>query len=1172
MADKVFGPLIQIVTDKLASPFLDKLQNLCSLNENVRRLQHSLPRILAFLEDAEKRQETEKIVEVWLLDLKKVAYESEDLLDELAAEVVKCEQRSITLNWLHSLLSPFKFKPSRDLFDLATELGNKLQELREIVEEGFSMNFKEGTAFKWSESPGRRKETGSFVKESEIYGREEDKKNILELLLPNCEADTSDLLVVPIVGIGGLGKTTLVQLVYKDGKVAQSFDLKIWVHVSEDFDIRKLIIAIIKSATRRNCDFMEMDLLQSELQELLCGRRYLLVLDDVWNEDKKQWDELGGMLNGGVKGSKIIVTTRSKEVASIMGTPESTYDLKGLLEEDCWNLFKKQAFSQGEEEKYPNLLEIGKEIIKKCKGVPLAVKTLGSQLYSKREEKDWWSVEDSDLWNLKQFQSDILPALRLSYDNLSVHLKRCFAFCSLFPKNYEIKKEKLIYMWISGGLIPPLDGSRQLEDIADEYFNYLLHLSFFQKVEKCEDGSRTVYKMHDLIHDLARSIGGNEFAIIDEGSSSSNLAQTRHSSVLCNFDQSSFPLDLCKAKHLRTLLFLHPGGNSDELPSFIPASFIYMRSLDVSGSGIKRLDESIGVLICLRYLDLSNTLVQTLPHTLCDLCNLQTLNFSGCYNLIQLPSRMGRVTSLRHLITTECEGLTSMPPWIGKLVDLQTLPIYIVGKGIGESIAELNKLNLRGELNIKCLENVRDPKEAELANLREKKHIHLLQLTWGDSDQGHYLEGEKGSTSQSSSGCSDYFDIISCLEPHPNLRKLFIIGYPGIKFPSWALPNLVQFFFINCRRCENLPALGQLPFLETIFLQGMNNVVHITKEFYGFNIQAPFPSLKELTLRDFPNLEEWCILNEEGPFPCLKKLTLDGCPKLKKTPIFPSLQHMKLQKCHPCLMDSIEGVTSLSNLTVDSFPQLLNLPGKLLENNRHLVSLEISLCQNLCVLPLELGSLTALKSLVISHCEKLAELPLSLQNLKALEFLEINDCHNLNLLPEDIISGLSSLRTLSIENCKNLISLSDGLRFLTALERLSIMSCPKLAFLPYGWKYLSALRSLSIFSCPELSSLPEGLQHITTLQSLVIHSCPDLTALPDWMGNLSSLRSLAISNCHYLLSLPEGLQHLSKLQHLSIQDCPRLEQRCKQRKGRNWRNIAHIPHIYVGSLKLGKMK
>ncbi|THG08011.1 hypothetical protein TEA_029379 [Camellia sinensis var. sinensis] len=666
-----------------------------------------------------------------------------------------------------------------------------------------------------------------------------------------------------------------------------------------------------------------------------------------------------------------------------------------------------------------------------------------------------------------------LCSLKENTGKLRQSLPLVLAFLEDAEKRQET--EKAIEVW----LLELKNVTYESEDLLDE---------LTAEIMLCENHSRISDKVRNLLpfepsrhlFDLAKELR-NKLKELQDGLDPSNLARTRHSSVVGNFD--SFPLDLIKVKHLRTLL---------------------------------------------------------------------------CY--------LGG-----------CEGLTRMPAGIGKLVHLQTLPIYIVGKGRGESIAELNSLNLRGELSIKCLENVTDAKEAQKANLREKKHLNMLRLIWGDNnDQGHNLKAAKGSTLQGlkygknngspgSSRSNSFWDsgievkdILECLEPHPNLRKLFIKGYSGIKFPGWVLPNLVQVVLINFRRCENLPTLGQLPFLKTICLQGMDGVVCIAEEFYGSDSQTLFPSLKELKLRDFPNLEQWSSIDDREAFPCLGKLIVDGCPNLRKMPVFPSLQRLELRNCHPKIMNSIKDVTSLSILVIDSFQNLLHLPGELLENNTCLRSFEVRKCQNLRSLPSELGSLTALKSLIISHCENLAHLSPSLQNLKALEFLEINDCHGMKTLREDVIGGLSSLRTLVIENCNNLISLSNGLRFLTALERLSIMSCPKLAFLPNGLQNLSTLQSLSILSCPELFSLPVELQHVTTLQSLVIHSCPGLTILPDWVGNFSSLRSLSISNCHYLTSLPAGLQHLSKLQHLSIQDCPLLERLCKQKKGLKFRLLEHL--------------
>ncbi|KAL2476828.1 putative disease resistance protein RGA3 [Forsythia ovata] len=554
----------------------------------------------------------------------------------------------------------------------------------------------------------------------------------------------------------------------------------------------------------------------------------------------------------------------------------------------------------------------------------------------------------------------------------------------------------------------------------------------------------------------------------------------------------------------------------------------------------------------------------------------ETLNLSGCCYLLELPFGMANVTSLRHLNIMGCEGLTQMPAGIGKLVHLQTLPIYIVGKRTWESIAELHSLNLRGELHIKCMENIRDAKEAKKANMREKKHLQMLRLQWGNSKKSKDLTPTKMASSDSSSSSlpeesiKDVEDILECLEPHANLKNLHIEGYPGIVFPRWDLPNLVTIELINCRNCISLPKLGQLPFLERLYLQGMDGITTIDVGFYGGVFPEPFPSVKFLTIKDFPNLEEWSSIDGGVPFGRLEKFILDKCPNLTDAPAFPSIQHLELHYCNAKIMESLENITSLSSLVIDMLPDLNQISGSFLGNNNCLESLEIRACQNLHLLPPEIENLIALKSLIISCCKKLSDLPPGMQKLKRLEFLEINGCHSLILLPHKEIEGLSSLKTFSIENCSNLISLSSGFHHLTALEQLSIMSCPKLTSLPDGFKNLSTLHSLNIISCPELSFLPTSLQHVMTLQSLVIHSCPYLTTLPEWFSKLSSFRSLAISNCKRFITLPDAIQTLATLQHLSIQDCPHFERLCKNMKGKEWQKIKHIPHMYIGSLKFHK--
>ncbi|MCI09481.1 NBS-LRR resistance protein, partial [Trifolium medium] len=245
------------------------------------------------------------------------------------------------------------------------------------------------------------RQTSSFIAEPKVYGRDHDKENIVQFLLTQAR-DCEFLSVYPIVGLGGVGKTTLAQLVYNDHRLKSNiFHTKIWVCVSEDFSVKRILCSIIESITREKCDALDLDVIQRKVQELLQSKRYLLVLDDVWNKNQElefglnqeKWNKLKSVLSYGSKGSCCLVSTRDEVVASIMGTCH-THHLSGLSENECWLLFKQYAFGHGREEQV-ELVEIGKEIAKKCGGLPLAAQALGGLMRSRSGEKEWLEIKES---------------------------------------------------------------------------------------------------------------------------------------------------------------------------------------------------------------------------------------------------------------------------------------------------------------------------------------------------------------------------------------------------------------------------------------------------------------------------------------------------------------------------------------------------------------------------------------------------------------------------------------------------------------------------------------------------------------------------------------------------------------------------------------------------------
>ncbi|XP_038722661.1 putative disease resistance protein RGA3 [Tripterygium wilfordii] len=293
--------------------------------------------------------------------------------------------------------------------------------------------------------------TDSLLRTSNVIGRESDQEILVNKFLLDPIVGR-DIYVIPIVGVGGMGKTTLAKLLYNDQRVDKHFDLKIWVCVSENFDKKQIMVSMLMSLALQNHGDLDPDQLQKLIQEELNSKTFLLVLDDVWSDDRGKWIEFRDLLEGGAAGSKVIVTTRSASVATTVRTV-SSYELKGLSHEQCLSLFKKLAFREGEEDLHPHLKEIGGDIVKKCGGLPLAVKTLGTLLYSKSDERYWKFIRDNEIWKLEQKENDILPALRLSYDQMPSHLKSCFSILSIFPKDNDFTSVSLGQVWMAHGLL-----------------------------------------------------------------------------------------------------------------------------------------------------------------------------------------------------------------------------------------------------------------------------------------------------------------------------------------------------------------------------------------------------------------------------------------------------------------------------------------------------------------------------------------------------------------------------------------------------------------------------------------------------------------------------------------------------------------------------------------------
>ena len=517
MADAILYGVARTIIERLGSSTFQEIGSIWGMKDELEKMSNTVSAIQAVLEDAEEMQVNNHRVRDWLMKLRDAVFDTDDLLSEFSTHVL----RQSVMGGTKMTRKVRIFFSSTNQLAFGLKMAHKIKAMRERLNDiaNDRNNFQlVGHPLETRVVTRGRDQTHSFVTEEEVVGREGDKKAIIDQLL---EFDVEEnVSFISIVGIGGLGKTTLAQYVYNDENVKTYFELKMWVCVSDIFELKIIVEKIIASAIDKKPENFEMDQLQNKLRQNLNQKKYLLILDDVWIEDKESWCELKRLLMGGAKGSKVVVTTRTKLVAEITSTI-SPYFLEGLSKSQSWLLLKQMAFKKEQETVDPNLEAIGMEIVENCQGVPLAIKTIGRVLYFKNTKDEWSYIKNNELTNVTQSKNGVLPVLKLSYDHLPSHLKCCFAYCSLFPKDYLIDKLTLIQLWIAQGFIQSPEENLQLEDVANEYFMDLIWRSFFQEAEE-DEGMNMKFKMHDLIHDLAQLVSRIECALVDSNAKNVN--------------------------------------------------------------------------------------------------------------------------------------------------------------------------------------------------------------------------------------------------------------------------------------------------------------------------------------------------------------------------------------------------------------------------------------------------------------------------------------------------------------------------------------------------------------------------------------------------------------------------------------------------------------------------
>ncbi|KAL6889030.1 hypothetical protein ACP4OV_010056 [Aristida adscensionis] len=991
----------------------------------------------------------------------------------------------------------------------------------------------------------KRSVTSSEITQRKLFGRDVIfEKTINEMTSPAHKGEI--LSVLPIVGPGGIGKTTFTQHLYNDSRVQEYFSVTVWICVSTNFDVLKLtkeilscLPAVENEGNNVGNETTNLDLLQKSIAQRLKSKRFLVVLDDIWEcSGSDEWVKLvAPFRKAETNGNMVLVTTRFPKIVEMVKGTTNPIDLHGLEPDEFWKFFQVCVFGdiQVDHDK-GDLVDIAKEIANKLKCSPLAAKTVGRLLSKKPSREHWMEILEKKEWLKQKHDDDIIPALKISYDYLPFHLKKCFSYCALFPEDHRFDTVEISRFWISVGIIDSSGQNDKFEDIGSKYLDELLDSGFLIK----EDDD--CYVMHDLMHELSQSVSSKECAYI----SSTSFRADDITSSICHLSiymqdncTDNFEEEMDKLKRRVNIgnlcsLMIFGEYRRVRLVNILKETFKEIKGLRVLFifmNSHNSLPHNFSKLVHLRYLKIKSPYYSEVcvPSTLSRMYHLKFLDLKDWdTGRIYLPKGINGLVNLCHFVAGE--NFHSIVPEVGKMKCLQELKGFHVKKeSVGFELRELGQLEeLGGELNIYGLEKVRTREEASEAKLRAKRNLVKLGLSWAKEQQ---FTGD---------------DILDSLEPHSNLTELLIVNHGGAMGPNWLCSNNhmknLGTLHLEGLSWATLPPIGQMYNLRKLKLRGIVGICQFGPDFFSGVTEKSFTQLKEVQFVDMPELVEWIGGTDPLLFSRVEIIRCDNCPKLVALPPlsgsstqdntiwFPNLHHLYINKCPKLCLPPLPHTSMLSYISTeylyyDGTALRIKMPGELaLQNLREVQELQINDAS--CISFTDLQKLHHLRSLKVERCDQtfVSELDGGV-----------------------VLHSVQSLRLMGFTLTRK--SLSDLFRCFPALSRLDLSASDEdheevvLEFPPS-----SSLRVVEFSMCKNLILPVEdggGFQGLQLLESVFIANCGSKLFSRWSMGEAASQSIKPFPHCLKELTLGEEqstmsmamLSNLTSLTSLSLMDC-----------------------------------